>query len=78
MPPAVDVDEVLRSVFGEDVDAVSANEAFAEVSDEGAVFFEDEEGVFWVVGDEVEEPVFSLDHGVAVDDGGGCGVGFGP
>lgn len=78
MPPAVDVNEVLRSVFGDGVDAVSANEAFAEASDEGAVFFEDEEGVFWVVGDEVEETVFSLDHGVAVDDGGDCVIGFCP
>ncbi len=72
------MNEVLRSVFGEDVDPVSSDEAFAKVSDEGAVFFEDEEGVFWVIGDEVEEAIFSLDHGVAVDDGGDCGVGFAP
>jgi hypothetical protein len=31
-----------------------------------------------VIGDEVEEAIFSLDHGVAVDDGGDCGVGFAP
>jgi len=75
---AIDVDEVFGPVFGEDLDAVSADEAFSEAFDEGAVFFEDEERVFWVIGHEVQESVFTFDHGVTVDDGGGCGIGFAP
>ena len=78
VPTAIDVDEVFGPVFGEDLDAVSADEAFSEAFDEGAVFFEDEERVFWVIGHEVQESVFAFDHGVTVDDGGGCGIGFAP
>ena len=78
VPPTIDVDEVFGAVLDEEVGAVSAHEAFAEASDEGTVFLKDEKRVFWVVRHEVEEAVPSLNHRMAVDDGGGNRIGLAP
>lgn len=78
VPSTVDVDEVFGSVSGENVNAVSSDQACAERADERAVFFEHEERVLRVIGHQIEQPIFSFDHGVTVDHGGDFGVGFAP
>ncbi len=68
MPGAVHVNEVLFAIDIYGFDAMTSFEPFTEGAHIGAVWFKYDDGIIWMIGDEVEKAIFPCDHSVGIDD----------